>query len=112
MLDCPPHNQTSPETTLSNSTLSSASEIFTVYALPAFGGLIFTCHRPSAPAIPAAVFPATSTATFSPGLAQPQIVFNLSRCMTMLLPNIGLTRGKELVLAAAAVHDKSTAPRI
>ena len=63
------------------------------------GGSIFTCQRRSAPAVPVAVLSPICTRTVSPGSDQPQMVSGLPRCSTMLSPKMGLTNGRDLVVA-------------
>src|SRR5690349_20208879 len=92
MLDCPPQSQTSQTRTLV-SVMVCGPEICSVYGPPTGGGTIFACQRPSAAAVTVATRPESSTRTFSPGLAQPQMELVLSRCKTMLSLNIGLRNG-------------------
>ena len=83
--------------------------ILTVYGPPTAGGLIFTCQRRSAPATPLTVAPAISTLTVEPGSAQPQMVFSLPRCKTILSVNIGLTSGNAFTAAGAATEAEAGA---
>jgi len=43
----------------------------------------------------------------SPGFDQPQIVLASPRCKTMLSPNIGLTKGNDVLSAALAAASKT-----
>src|SRR6516162_7956642 len=94
MLDCPPHNQTSPTRTFVNSTVCRPT-MRIVYGPEPAGGCNLISHRPSEPAVLVPSLLPIWMRIFSEGAAQPQNVFGFLRWRTMLSPNIGLTNGRD-----------------